>query len=164
MNRPPFWTCLSGLIPLCLGLAACSPALNWRTVRPPDASGLEALFPCKPNKVDRLVQLPGQAGPRVLVHLLSCQAGEATWAVSYLNATELSQVPALQSAMARTLRDNLETAASLPKQPALDVQSWHFSHGLTVFQATVWRRAPRANRPDATEATEAFKSGLIFPG
>ena len=39
-----------------LTLAACSPALDWRQVRPDD-TGVEAMFPCKPLSHARTVPM-----------------------------------------------------------------------------------------------------------
>jgi len=68
------WAC--GLA--ALGLAACSPALNWREVHPPD-SGVVALFPCKPQRLARNVTL---AGAMVRMAMSSCSAAGATYALS----------------------------------------------------------------------------------
>lgn len=71
---------------LLLALAACAPSLNWREVRPPQAQGLVLMFPCKPEHLERRLTLPGLAGGPVTMHLLSCEADGATWALSYLDA------------------------------------------------------------------------------
>jgi hypothetical protein len=62
-----------------LGLVACSPAFNWREVRP-ETSTLVALLPCKPDEVVRTVEL---AGEPVSLDMLSCDAGGATFAIGY---------------------------------------------------------------------------------
>lgn len=86
-----------------LVLTACAPALNWREIRPAEAQGLVALFPCKPETAERRLTVPGLDGGPVTVHLLSCQAGGLTWALSYLDAgtpERLAQaLPALDHAL-----------------------------------------------------------------
>lgn len=90
-----------------LALAACSPALNWREVKPVEAQGLVALFPCKAEAAVRRLAVPGLEGGEVDLHVLSCQAGGMTWALSYLNAgtpQRLAQaLPALDQALWRNL-------------------------------------------------------------
>ena len=60
-------------------LVGCSPAFDWRTVRV-DAPGLELLLPCKPDKGSRSVPFAGQA---VEMSMVGCDAGGATFAVSW---------------------------------------------------------------------------------
>jgi hypothetical protein len=58
-------------------LSACSPTLDWREVRV-DAAGLNAVFPCKPDRETRQVAMAGRAVP---VQALACRAGGSTFAV-----------------------------------------------------------------------------------
>ncbi len=178
------------------GLGACSPALDWRTVRPEASASLETLFPCKPDRLDRSLQLPGLSGPPVVVHLLSCKANDATWALSYLEVGEVTRVSTALAAMTQAMRDNLNAVAPQPivaedlgpanvagmtpqalakhwrfrgQRPGeggrlepLEVQSWHFAHGLTVYQASVWRHPPPAGEKAHADAVETFAAGLNF--
>ena len=95
---------------LLLGLASCAPALNWRELKPAQAQGLVALFPCKAEAAMRRLAVPGLDGGEVDLHVLSCQAGGMTWALSYLNAgtpQRLTQaLPALDQALWRNLAPN----------------------------------------------------------
>lgn len=59
-------------------LTACSPALNWRQASLADA-GLVASLPCKPDRVERTVDL---AGAPVPMHMMGCEADGATFAVA----------------------------------------------------------------------------------
>lgn len=61
-----------------LGLAACSPALNWRTLTLPEAA-LRLNLPCKPDHAQRSVEL---AGTTVALSMTGCEADGATFAVS----------------------------------------------------------------------------------
>jgi len=77
---------------LLLPLVACSPALDWREVRPADSDAL-ALFPCKPERFARRVPL---AGAQVEMRLASCKAQDTTYAIGYATLVEPAQVtPAL---------------------------------------------------------------------
>ncbi|MEO8014230.1 MAG: hypothetical protein ABI642_08810 [Polaromonas sp.] len=61
-----------------LVLAGCSPALNWREVRP-EGTRLNLLLPCKPDKAQKVVPLGGRATP---LSMLGCDADGATFAVA----------------------------------------------------------------------------------
>jgi hypothetical protein len=99
---------------LVLSLGACAPATNWREVNPPQAANLKALFPCKPDHASRNMQLDGLPAP-VELHLLSCEADGATWALTYTTtASPTQRIAALAS-----LHDNLIRRVSQPgKAPA----------------------------------------------
>lgn len=190
------------VLTLLCGASACSPELDWRDVRPAQADGLVATFPCKPDAHQRDVRLPGLSRP-VTLHMLSCQRADATWALSYATLADAREVtPALEGLLA-SLRQNLTAASGMAVAPKplagqdrgpsvvprmtphpaarqwsfqaqrpdglgrpldLDVQAWHFSHGLTVFQATAWRPAQAASAAGAEEALTPFARGFQFPG
>jgi hypothetical protein len=185
--------CLQGLSLLAL-LGGCAPSLNWREVRPPESQGLMLMFPCKPEHHERSVSLPGVEGGAATVHLLSCEADGATWALSYLDAGTpqrwLQALPALSTA----LRANVSMGTPAPtgtqrelgpttvpgmtphpaahtwwlqgqrpisatQHEAVHVQAWHFSKGLSVFQASVWAPALQEGDPRLT----SFSSSFNFP-
>ena len=98
-------SCLLGAV----ALSACAPALNWREVRPADAEGLLATFPCKPQVAQRQIPLAGLPD-RVTVHLLSCEADGSRWALSHLSVSDASLVPVALRALAAATRGNLEAA------------------------------------------------------
>lgn len=89
---------------LTLGMAACSPTLDWRDTTFPGAAGLKAQFPCKPDRLTR--QLP-LAGRQVALSLSSCKAGETTFALAHAEVVDPRAVaPALaelRTAFARNL-------------------------------------------------------------
>lgn len=211
--RPHRWLALCAV-----GLSACAPALNWREVRPADAEGLLATFPCKPQAAHRQIPLPGLPD-RVTVHLLSCEAEGSRWALSHLSVSDASLVPVALRALAAATRGNLETTsreaarqtqaaladavrepvaqpavraselapAAVPRMtPQPDSRTWrfeawrpgeasgpsvpltvtasHFSHGLTVFQASVWQSGEAASAHSGREAVTTFLQGFHFPG
>jgi hypothetical protein len=157
-----------------LMLLACSPALNWREVRP-EASGAVALFPCKPASHARNVVL-AQAAVRLTLY--ACNAGGATWAIAYAETgsparvgpalVELRKAAATNIGAVRELPLVLRVAGatpnaeagrfaltgSLPDGKAVQEQVAVFARGTVVFQATAL-----GERLDA-EAAENFFSGL----
>ncbi|HEY0856014.1 MAG TPA: hypothetical protein VGE16_03095 [Albitalea sp.] len=170
MSFDPLRACLAAAV----SLAACSPALNWREIRP-EASELTALFPCKP---DRFVRTLALAGGQVEMHLVSCAVDGVTYAVTHAALGDGARItPALQQ-----LRDaaaaNIGGEAREPARfevsgmtPHAGAQRWRiqgraadgtavdqqiglFHKGLRVYQATVV--GPRID----AEAAEVFFGGL----
>lgn len=207
-------------------LVACAPALNWREVRPADAQGLQATFPCKPMAAQRRLVLPGLPDA-VTLNLLSCEADGSMWALTHLTLSDATQVPTALRALAASTRGNVELASreaqhmaqqaaqraapgsaqgqavtepplraselppvAVPRmtpQPEsrgwlfegrrpgdggggggdsapLRVTAWHFSHGLTVFQASVWQAGEAASAHSGREGVTTFLQGFHFPG
>jgi len=87
MNWRPFALFLAAPI-----LAACSPALNWRSV-PVDAAGLTVLLPCKPDRAVRPVELGSAAA--VDLSMVGCDADGATFAVSHMRIDDPAQAGAM---------------------------------------------------------------------
>ena len=69
---------------IALALAACSPALNWRTVQLKDAP-LQIALPCDPQTATRPVAL---GLGTVQLSVLGCEARQATYAVSHFRVAE----------------------------------------------------------------------------
>ena len=63
---------------LATGLAACSPAFNWRDVQP-DNTALHLLLPCKPDVAQQTVPM---GGVPTLLTVMGCDAGGSTFAVA----------------------------------------------------------------------------------
>jgi hypothetical protein len=90
---------LASLFVATLLLAACSPALDWREVRPGDA-GLALLFPCKPAVQTRAEPAPAAsspgAGPQAL-GLAVCQAADISFSLAWAEVGDPTQLgPALR--------------------------------------------------------------------
>ena len=162
---------------VCVALAAlagCTPALNWREVRPEGAE-LVALLPCKPDRQTRSVTLAGAA---VSMQVLGCNAAGTTWGVATADMGDSARVDdalaGLRAARARNL-DGREgearpaTVAGLgPDQRALRLvvdgrrpdgtpvreHALLFAHGTRVFHAAALGGEPSA------EALEAFFGGM----
>jgi len=146
---------LGALVGLVLG--ACSPALDWREVRP-EGWSLQAMLPCRPANHERLLVL---AGEPVLLAMQVCSAQGHTFALSSARLQNPAAVgPALQ-ALAAAARANvdgrvlaeqaaavpgmtpqlaarqLRLAGRLPDGQAVVEEVLVFAHGLRVVQATV---------------------------
>jgi hypothetical protein len=68
--------------------ASCSPSLDWREVRVTDGQ-VKTLFPCRPENRVRQVLL---AGLKLEMHLESCTAGGANFALSHVNVGDPTRV------------------------------------------------------------------------
>ena len=76
------------LLAVAASMAACSPTFNWRDVRP-EGTALSLLMPCKPDKAEKKVPL---GDPLVVLRLLGCDAGGATFAVAVAEVGDATRV------------------------------------------------------------------------
>lgn len=143
------------LIPVALG--ACSPALDWRQVRP-EGWGLQATMPCRPDQQQRQVAL---AGAPVALSLVVCSTEGHSFALASADVGDPARVaPALQ-ALLQAAQANVQgqvlaeqpaavpgmtphagavrrqLAGRMPDGRVVREQVQVFAHGLRVFQATV---------------------------
>lgn len=156
-------------------LAACSPALDWREVRP-EGSTARAMFPCRPASQERSIAL---AGAQVEMRLFVCSAADTVHALGFADVADPARVgPALEE-MARAARGNVRGGDAAAAQPAsvpgmtphpaasqwrvagtlpdgreVEERAVFFSHGTRVYQATMIGR--RLN----LQAEEEFFGGL----
>ena len=155
-------------------LCACSPVLDWRDVRPP-ASGIHALFPCKPSVEARSVSLGGAA---VSMSMYACQAGGSTFALAFADLGDPSRVEGALSALSLAQIQNMQASAlvlgpmqvkgvplhpqalrqrlvgKLPDGKPVQQEIGLFANGSWVFQAIVM-----SSHPD-TEAVATFFESL----
>jgi hypothetical protein len=155
-------------------LAACSPTLNWREVRP-EGTPLSLLLPCKPDKAEKVVPL---GGPATTLRMLGCDAGGATFAVAVADLGDAAKVaPVLAQWQSLTLA-NMK-AGPAPQVSSLKLpgtatallvkaegqgadgkpvsgQAAYLAQGSQVFQVVMY--APRIT----TEVAETFFSSLKF--
>lgn len=147
------------LIPAAVALAvltACNPTFNWRDVRFENAR-LALLMPCKPDKAQRSVTMAGQ---QTELHLLSCDAGGATFAVSVADVQDASKVAGALAQWQSAALANIKappTAGMALKLPGLagngamvkaagqrangqtvNSQAAYFAQGTQVFQAVMY--------------------------
>ncbi len=159
---------------LLAAVAACAPALNWRDVRP-EGSGLEAVFPCRPDRHERRVAL---AGSTASMHMHVCTAAGLTFAISHVDVdspdraakalVELRALAVSNVGAAEPSVEALQIQGMTPHAQAalinaqgrplgaqrLGLRAAFFSKGLRVFQATVVGADP------SDEATQPFFAGL----
>jgi hypothetical protein len=158
-------------------LAACSPPLDWREVRP-HGTGALLLFPCKPAEDARKVSL---AGIDVEMTLLACEADGATWALAHADlgdparvaralgeltdaaarniaASRAASAPAAIPGMTPNPRaSRLRAEGTRPNGAAIYSDTTVFARGTRVYQATVLSTAPH----DA--ATAKFAASIRWP-
>ena len=105
------------MLAVCAALAACTPALNWRDVRP-EASGARLLMPCKPSAQQRNLVLAGRA---VRLTLLACSAGGLTWGLAHADVADPARVPGALAALRSAAAANLGAAGPPAAVEALAV-------------------------------------------
>lgn len=159
------------------GAAACSPALDWREFVP-EGSGLSMTFPCRTDHHERPVLV---AGAKVQMQMLVCDAGDATWAVSFFDVADPARVSATLAEWRAIAVANVQGVAAapapvqikgmtpndqavrvvasgkLPDGVAVQEHAAFFAHGLRVYSATVIGGQP------SPQAVEVFFGGLKFP-
>jgi hypothetical protein len=167
-------------LPMCLVLAslgACSPALDWRETAA-EGSGIVAMFPCRPDRHARTVEL---AGSKLKMEMLVCPANGATYALSFADVPGPAQVaPALAALRSAALRNvqavapqvvpariagmtpnteavRVAAAGRLPDGAKVQAHMVFFTKGLRVYQGSV------VGGPPAAEANETFLAGFRFP-
>lgn len=97
MTRARLWRSpLRGLVLalstlISLGLAACSPALNWRNAA---LGELSFTLPCKPDRAQRAVPLGGQS---LDMEMVGCEADGALFAVSRVGVPPGTDAEQLQA-------------------------------------------------------------------
>ena len=74
-------------------LSACTSSLNWRTVQ---LGQLSTLLPCKPDNATRPVTLGGIS---VNMEISGCEAGGVLFAISRIQAADVSQAPQLMASL-----------------------------------------------------------------
>jgi hypothetical protein len=159
-------------------LTACSPALDWRAVRP-EESGAVALFPCRPTSQARRLHL-GAVDTEMFIY--ACTASGATFALGYADVADPAQVApalaALRTAAIANVSGNaqaegelsvkgmtpnsearrLRIVGHLPGGREAQMSAGFFAKGTRVFQASVI--APAALGADAVNT---FFAGLEVP-
>jgi len=157
-------------------LSACSPTFDWREARL-EGSTLVAMFPCRPDRHVRPIELDGQ---RTTMQMAVCATGGATFAVSVIEVGDPARAAIAQQRLRRLAVSNvggdapqavpwriagatpdsettrLSTRGRLPDGAAVVEHAAFFTQGLKVYQASVIGAAPDP------EALETFFAGLKF--
>lgn len=100
------------LLSLVLLMAACSPSLNWREVRP-EGSGLTLMFPCKPELLSRALEAPG-APASARMGLAHCEAAGLSFSLSWSEVPDPTQVAPALVQMREALLAGLKLPAAQP--------------------------------------------------
>lgn len=95
------------------GLAACTPALDWRELRPSGSTAI-AMFPCKAASHAREVKL---AGAMVSMSMFACSAGDTTYALAFADMKDPSLVSQALDELAQAARSHLHATANAASQP-----------------------------------------------
>ena len=161
---------------LAASVLACSPALDWREIQPPE-SGAVVMFPCKPDRFVRSVTLAEQ---KVQMHLASCSAGGATYALSHVELSDPTRIAAALEALRALAASNVGGQATVMSPLNVPGMTPHplaqrlairggiegrvlqaevgvFTRGLRVYQATV------IGEKLDSQATDTFFTGLRLP-
>lgn len=152
-------------------LGACQPALNWREVRPA-GSGVQALFPCKPETEQRPAR---PAEGRGAMGLAQCETAGRRFALSWADVPDPAQVAAALKAMPLALAAKLgsplppASALQVPGMTPMPEAAQHrlagagsvmrvavFAHGGRVYQALI------TAEQDDPAAWESFVAGLAL--
>jgi hypothetical protein len=126
--------------------AACTPTFNWREMTV-GATGLRALFPCKPDQAEH--KRPLAPGKDIVLHAMGCEAGGASFVVVYGDAGTPAEA---QDTLVQWKQASLAAA----KAKSVQSQATYFARGALVIQAAVYAPALKA------EMTEPFFAGLHF--
>ena len=158
-------------------LGGCSPALDWREFEPED-SGIVVAFPCRPDRHARNVTVAGAA---TRMDMLVCAAGDATYALSFIDVAEPVGVTAALAELRAVAAANLGSAAVSPGEvrvrgmtpnpmaarlalaghrpdgSAVQQHAAFFTKGLRVYQDSV------VGATLSGDAVDTFFSGLKLP-
>ncbi|MCF8148265.1 MAG: hypothetical protein K9J50_06860 [Sulfuritalea sp.] len=77
---------------MALGLASCTPALNWRAV---SVAGVATWLPCKPDRAQRQLDIGGQT---IQMEMAGCEAQGVMYALSHARVPKASESEAVAAA------------------------------------------------------------------
>lgn len=127
-------------------LCACSPALDWRQVRPADL-GVEALFPCRPSSLTREVAL---LQGRLQMAMHACGAAGSTFALASLALSDARDVTAAIDSLRDAAAGNLRAGPSDTRPFTVPGMTPNSHAGRLTLQG---------RRPDGSAVTEHL---LVF--
>lgn len=96
------------LLVLAASLCGCAPALDWREVRP-EGTDLAAMFPCRPGRAERDINL---AGRPLKLTLLSCSAADALFALSFARVSDAQHLESTLEELRLSVARNIDSAES----------------------------------------------------
>ena len=134
-----------------LALGACSPAFNWREVRP-DNTPLSLLLPCKPDKLEKVVPLGGQ---NTTLAMLGCDAGGATFAVAVADVGDADKAAPILAQWQRLTLANMQAGPDTVEVNPLKLRGAAAKPPPSVVQA----RGKRAEGADVSGQAAYFARG-----
>lgn len=158
--------------------AACSPTLDWREFVP-EGTDISVALPCRPDRHARSVTV---AGVKAQMQMLTCNAGDATFALAFVDVADPARLAATLAELRATAAGNLQDASpraaalqikgmtpnaqaarmtiagKLPDGAAVQAHAAFFTRGLRVYQATVIGAKP------VPAVVDTFMAGLKFAG
>ena len=126
---PALGRCAAIALTLPVALLACSPALDWREVRP-EGTAVTALFPCRPDRHQRDVAI---AGATLRMELHACDAAGSTFSLAVVDGVEPFTPPGATPNPSSAL---VHVQGRRPDGRAVTLHAGFFVHGVRVFQAT----------------------------
>jgi len=137
-------------------VVGCTPALDWRDVRP-EGSDLTMLFPCRPDRQERRVQIGAAVST---MRMDTCRASGMLFSLAFVDATDAAAVgPTLATLRASaaanigavTTVQRLDIAGATPNAESALVRmqgrladgrtrterAAFFAHGMRVYQAAM---------------------------
>lgn len=127
-----------------LGLGACSPTFDWRSVPLPETQ-LVAELPCRPARFQRDVTV---AGVPLKLFMLSCETGGVTYGVATAEVADPAQVDAVLFALRDSAAVAIRSADSTAGALNLD--------GITPFSGNTSAHL-HGRRPDGETIEEALR-------
>lgn len=100
-----------GALGLLMTLGGCSPALDWRTISPTEAPGLNMAFPCKPEVLSRPQALTSLGQRAVQLTQWQCEADGIRWSLMRAQA----DTPEMRLQLLKALREGLGRNMSPPE-------------------------------------------------
>ena len=93
-----------------LALAACSPGLDWRELRP-EGADVRVMFPCKPT----ISSHPATQAEPVTMGLAQCEAAGQSFALSWAQVDDPAQLSAALRQMRESLAHKMSAQRSEPR-------------------------------------------------
>jgi hypothetical protein len=143
----------------CGVLAGCSPAFNWRDTRI-DSHPLVMLLPCKADRGQREVPVGDQTR---MLHMVGCNVGERTFAVSAVRLQEPGAAPMALVGWQRAAVQAWGMDAALGPVQALTAFAPQGALSLPASQRGRWQRSsPDPLRVDAGWFARADSQGVAL--
>ena len=174
------WHGLILLLVAVTSLAACSPDLDWREIRPKNIDIL-LTFPCKPQQITQDVQL---AGKTVKMSMTGCATDDMTFALAHADMQDRALVGPAMAALHKAALHNV-AGRVVRSQPAAVAHAAHglpdaldlqitgkspsgkplrervvlFAQGTQVFQMTTFAHVKRYK----ADAAQTFSNSVRLP-